>query len=71
MKKALSYIIGFITGVLGVCAGVFVANKTAQPTTTVKGKVKATRGGVANLNITRKEQREIKRSQRKLKKLLK
>lgn len=71
MKKILAFIGGFFSALLSALAVIFVMNKTAQPTTSIKGKVKAKNGGVAQLAISNKEKREQRKSKRKLKKLLK
>lgn len=65
MKKVLAYLAGFFSALLAMAAGVFIANSTANPTTEISGKVKAKKGGVANLSIS---SREIRKQKRKLKK---
>ena len=69
MKKILAFIGGFFSALLSALAVIFVMNKTMQPTTEISGKVKAKKGGIANLNIKTKV--ETWRSRRKLKKILK
>lgn len=76
LKKIGLYLLGFFSAMLGILAGVWAALTFAPPTTEISGKVKAKKGGIANLDIasgqlSRREKWRQKRKNKKDARILK